>query len=255
MEKTSTIYRYISLNHRKDFFKKREVRQALSLLIPRRELLKYKVKGTAELSFGLLSKAFTGQYHETPIDHYDLAQANRLLDLAGFPRNEQGVRFKLDWKSTNNRSILEIVEIIKHYFAQAGIVVHITTLEWGTFMKSIKSGNYDIHTGQWIGFTGPDMLRHLFHSESLPPKGANRGHYINSRLDHLLDLAANEVDAERRNHYYRDAQKVVARDYPYINLWHPKVNWPIRSCVSIGPLYSNGSFLALLTLRKSCHKI
>ena len=185
LEKSSTIYRYIAFNHKKNFFEKKEVRRALSLLIPREDILKYKLKGTAELSFGILSKAFTGQYYQAEIDRYNVQEANRLLDLAGFHKNKKGIRFHLDWKSTSNRSILEIVEIVKQYFLKAGIVVNITTQEWGTFMKSIKSGNFDIYTSQWVGFTGPEIFRYVFHSASIPPKGANRGHYMNQQLDHL----------------------------------------------------------------------
>ena len=252
IQKQSTIYRYIAFNHKKDIFKHREVRRALSLLIPRKDLLRYKLKGTADLSFGLFSRAFKGQYYESQIDQYNPGEAEKLLDLAGFPRNKDNIRFSLNWKSTNDRSILEIVEVIKHYFSKAGINIRIITQEWGTFMKSIKSGNYDIYTSQWIGFTGPDMLRYLFHSESFPPKGANRGFYVNKQVDHLLDLATNEIKFKKRNKYYIETQKIIASDYPYINLWHPKINWIARSCIYIDSLYSNASFFPLLNIKKSC---
>ena len=40
---------------------------------------------------------------------------------------------------------------------------------------------------KWIGSNeDPDILRYMYSSASFPPKGANRGHYVNAKVDALL---------------------------------------------------------------------
>jgi ABC-type transport system substrate-binding protein len=52
------------------------------------------------------------------------------------------------------------------------------------------------------------------------PKGANRGHYSNARLDALLDDASANSDNDRRRADYVEAQQILARDLPAVNLWN-----------------------------------
>jgi peptide/nickel transport system substrate-binding protein len=74
---------------------------------------------------------------------------------------------------------------------------------------------------RWIGGNEqPDIFSYAFSTGSFSPKGANRGHYSNSRLDALLDDAAASADAVRRRAEYVEAQQILARDLPAINLWY-----------------------------------
>jgi peptide/nickel transport system substrate-binding protein len=67
----------------------------------------------------------------------------------------------------------------------------------------------------------------MYSSASLPPRGANRGHYINPRVDQLLAQAAAEagptaeVQARRRAEYI-EVQKILAAELPSIPLWYPE---------------------------------
>ena len=63
-------------------------------------------------------------------------------------------------------------------------------------------------------------------SQSFPPKGANRGHYVNPRIDALLAKAATEVGPPRevegrRRAEYVEVQKILADEVPSIPLWYP----------------------------------
>src|SRR5574341_1305594 len=46
----------------------------------------------------------------------------------------------------------------------------------------------------------PDIFDYCFHSQRIPPKGANRGRYRNPALDRLLDQARAEMDRDKRRH-------------------------------------------------------
>jgi peptide/nickel transport system substrate-binding protein len=80
---------------------------------------------------------------------------------------------------------------------------------------------------KWIGSNeDPDLFRYMYSSGSFPPKGANRGHYVNPRVDALLAQAATEtgpaaeVQARRRADLV-EVQKILADELPSIPLWYP----------------------------------
>jgi peptide/nickel transport system substrate-binding protein len=66
----------------------------------------------------------------------------------------------------------------------------------------------------------------MYSSDSFPPRGANRGHYVNPRIDALLAKAAietgpgEEVQARRRSEYI-EVQKILSKEMPSVPLWYP----------------------------------
>jgi peptide/nickel transport system substrate-binding protein len=253
-------FQFMGINHKREIFKDIRVRKAFSLLIPREEILKYKLKNTAALSIGMFSRAFVNMYENTPVEKYDVLAARKLLADAGYKKNANGVLEKngkaleIDWKVSNNKASIEVVEVLEHFFEKEGMIINISIQEWGTYMSSFKAGKFDIVVGQWVGFTGPDMLNFVFHSTNTPPKGGNRVGYNNPEVDRALDLATVETNAEKRTALYKEALKLVNNDYGTINLWHPNVIWIGRSCLSDITLEPTGSFYPLKTLEKNCGK-
>lgn len=255
---SGTNYNYIGMNHKKEVFKSKEFRRALSLLIPRAKIIKHKFKENATVSTGLFSKPFKELYTNKFEDAFNPELAESLMLKAGYKKSNgkwktpQGEPVKLLWKCTNNKFILELVEIIKRSYEDFGIEINLVVQEWGTFLRGLKRGEYDLFVGKWVGFTGPDMLKFAFHSENLPPKGANRIHYVNSELDALLDRAEGIKDRSERNAVYRKAIDVVNSDYAYINLWHPSVIWVMNKCLKVEGMYPNGNMLALRNIEDVC---
>lgn len=259
-EMPSGNFQFMGVNHKRDLFKDIKVRRALSLLIPREEILKYKLKNTAVLSNGMFSPAFGEMYDNVPIEKQDALEARKLLKQAGWILNKNGLlekngkKFEIDWKVSNNKASIEVVEVLKNYFEKEGMIVNVSIQEWGTYMSAFKSGKFDIVIGQWVGFTGPDMLKFVFHSSNTPPKGGNRVGYFNQEVDSKLDLATIETNPIKRTALYKNALKVINEDYANINLWHPNIIWIGRSCLSEISLESTGSFYPLKKLEKNCGK-
>jgi peptide/nickel transport system substrate-binding protein len=81
---------------------------------------------------------------------------------------------------------------------------------------------------KWVGSNeDPDIFRYMYSSASFPPKGANRGHYVNPQIDALLAAAAaetgapDEVQARRRREYV-EVEKILAEELPSVPLWFPE---------------------------------
>jgi peptide/nickel transport system substrate-binding protein len=258
-ERASTNYIYMGINHKRDYLKNKNIRKALSLLIPRSEIVNDKLKKTVVLAKGMFSKAFKDMYDEGgEVDLYNPKLAQEILRKSGYKLNGDGFFAKagkvleLDWKASTNKAALEIVETIKSYFERAGVKVKLVTQEWGTFMRSVKNAQFDVFINSWIGFTGPDMLRYVFHTESFPPKGANRGYYSNKKFDEVVDLATSETNKVKRDRLYKKAMKLAFSDYAYISLWHPNIIWIGKKCIEGIGLFPNGSFYPLLEMKNNC---
>ena len=250
-------YQFMGLNHKREIFQDLRIRKAISLLIPRLDILKYKLKNTAILSIGMFSPAFADLYEPRPIEAYDVNAARKLLAEAGYVKNKNGLLekngkvFEIDWKVSNNKSSIEIVQVIQNFLEKEGFKINMSIQEWGTYMSSFKAGKFDIVVGQWVGFTGPDMLNFVFHSKNTPPKGGNRTSYNNPEFDRLAELASGELNEQKRNDYYKQALKVVNDDYAYINLWHPNIIWIADKCITNINLEPTGGFYPLLKIARN----
>ena len=117
-------------------------------------------------------------------------------------------------------------------------------------MNSFKTGRFDIVVSQWIGFSGPDMLKFVFYSKNIPPAGGNRIRYNNPDFDKLIDAASVERNPQKRISLYKMAHKLVMSDRVYVNLWHPHIVWIANQCLDNIKLDPIGGFDTLLDVVK-----
>lgn len=214
---------YLGFHLRDPILKDLKVRQAIAHAIDQEALIAHLLRGQAIPATGLL---FPGHWaYEPDVRRYPFnpERSRRLLDEAGYPPKD-GVRFTLTFKATTNELNRAIAEAIQYQLARVGIGVEIRSYEWGTFYADIKSGNFQIYVLTWVGLTDPDYYHYIFHSESLPPQGANRGHYRSPEVDRLLTLGRELQDPGERKAVYRRVQKILAEELPYVSLWH-ELRW------------------------------
>ena len=93
--------------------------------------------------------------------------------------------------------------------------------EFATFYSDVTRGAFQIYSLRWVGGNEqPDIFNYAFSTARFSPKGANRGHYSNARLDALLDDGMTNSDIAKRRADYVEAQQILARDLPAFNLWY-----------------------------------
>jgi peptide/nickel transport system substrate-binding protein len=113
-----------------------------------------------------------------------------------------------------------LAAVLQQELAQVGIALDLESAEFATFYSDVTRGAFQMYSLRWVGIRGPDIYSYAFSSAELPPNGANRGHYVNARLDSLLDEAAASSDTGRRRADYAQVQQILARDLPAFNLWY-----------------------------------
>jgi peptide/nickel transport system substrate-binding protein len=219
-ETGGTEIQYLGFNLRDPLLKDARVRQAIACAIDRGLIIKTLLLGHARPASSLLPEGHWAWTGDVARYDFDLARARLLLDEAGLKPGADGVRFHLTMKTSNDEGTRLLAAVLQQQLAGVGIAMEIRSYEFATFYSDVTRGAFQIYSMRWVGIQQPDIFSFAFATTSFSPQGVNRSHYSNARLDALLDDAATSQDRSRRRAEYVEAQQVLARDLPAINLWY-----------------------------------
>jgi peptide/nickel transport system substrate-binding protein len=240
---------YLGLNLEDPILAHREVRQALAYATDREALIRYLLHGQAQVAAGVLPPSHWA--YEAGVTQYklDAARAAQLLDSAGYPRQQDGVRLHLTLKTSTDEQYRLIGAALQDQWRRVGIDLELRPLEQATLLSDALKGNFQINLLRWIGATSdPDFFEFAFSSKRFPPDGANRGHYRNPRIDALTDQIRTEMDRDKRKALCSEAQKILAVDLPYLPMWFTDVVSVHRRTLGDLPLSPTADFDFLATL-------
>jgi peptide/nickel transport system substrate-binding protein len=218
---TGTQIHYLAFNVRDPLLSDLRVRQAIACAINRNLIIQTLMLGHAKPAVSLLPTthwAWTGDVED---NGYNPSRAEQLLDQAGRPRAPDGIRLHLVMKTSNDEGARLLAAVLQQQLATVGIALDIRSYEYATFYSDITRGAFQIYSLRWIGGNEqPDIFGYAFSTARFSPKGGNRAHYSNPKLDALLDAAAEIPDPPARRNDYVQAQQILARDLPALNLWY-----------------------------------
>ncbi len=238
---------YMLLNLRDPLLKNKNVRAAINYAIDRSEIIKYKLEGyaTPASAFVIPSTPYYDAALQLPST--DVQKGMELLKNLPKP-------LELELKTSNQKMAIENGRILAHQIEKLGISVRMKSFEWGTYYEDVSKGNFQLATMRFVGIWDPDQYRLAFHSEQVPPKGANRAFYINPQLDKLLEQGQQLENLDQRVQLYKQIQKIVIEDMPVLPLWYDQyvavVNKRIQNFVP-SPL---GGFQFVFNIEKEIEK-
>lgn len=250
----SSITIYANFNVDDPVLKDKRVRQAVACAMDRQAIIQALWRGQARPAETLLPMGHWAAAGDDVLPQYphDVERAKALLEAAGFPAGKDGIRLRITLKTSTDETTRLLAAILQQQFRAAGIDLQIRSAEFGTFYADITKGAFQMYVLRWIGSNeDPYIFRYTADSASFPPKGGNRGHYSNPRVDALLAQATAETDQVKRRAEYVEVQKILAEDLPTIPLWYPN-NEVIhtRRLVGVVPRASgNFDFLREASLR------
>ena len=242
-ERPGTNVNYLGFNMDDAILGRREVRQALAFATDREQLIRYLLHGQARIATGILPPNHWA--YEPNVAQYslDAARAETLLDAAGFPRGENGVRMHLLLKTSTEEQARTIGAALQEQWRRVGVELEVRPLEIATLLSDSIKGNFQINLLRWVGANNdPDVFEFVFSSKRMPPDGANRGHYRNARMDALTDQIRVEMDREKRKALCSEAQKILAEDLPYLPMWFGDAVSVHRKELGDLPLSPSGDF-------------
>jgi peptide/nickel transport system substrate-binding protein/oligopeptide transport system substrate-binding protein len=145
---------------------------------------------------------------------YDPAKARELLAAAGYP-NGLGFPVVQLWSNQQAESTKAELAAYQRYLADIGVQVEIHFApDWRAFRARLEQGILPMFRLIWLADI-PDsdnMLFPLLHSGS----PTNRTFYRNRRVDQLLEQARQELDEAQRTASYREVERIVLYDAPWI---------------------------------------
>jgi len=241
----STTFSYIGMNLQDRILKDIRVRQALALAINRSRLKQALLSDLPVLAETILTPKHWAATALT-LTPFDPKQAEKLLDEAGFPRNTQGVRFHLTYRTSTNATRLRLASAIADMWQKIGVDVSVESMEWGGFYARIKRGDFQVFSLSWVSIADPDIYRWVLHSSMWSPKGANRGRYANKDVDTWLDEAQASQNIAERKMLYAKIQTKMKQDVVYIPLWYEPVIAVFNEKIQDFKVTSDGGYMGLL---------
>ena len=210
-------FTYIGLNLRDPALAQLSVRQAIAHAIDPDAIIRYVLGGAARPAQALLPPHHWAGVPDLPPYVPDAERARHLLAMSGYGPDHP---LEIEYKTSSDPFRVRLATIIQAQLEAVGIRTRVHSLDWGTFYGDIKAGRFQLYSLTWVGVKTPDQFRAIFHSTSVPPAGANRGHYQNTRVDALIEQAEQQPDLEGQARVYRALQRVLLEDLPYIPLWY-----------------------------------
>lgn len=214
-----TTFSYLGVNFADPLLADRRVREAIALAIDREAVVKYLFRKRARPAVSLLPPDHWSSAPELNPYPFNPERSRALLDAV---RAECGIvgPIRLSYKTSSNPFRLRLATILKSQLDAVGIVLDIQSYDWGTFFADVKSGRFEVYSLSWVGLKLPEIYRYVFHSESLPPSGANRGRYKNPEVDRLIDSAEQRSTLAGQVPLWQAVQRLVHHDLAYIPLWY-----------------------------------
>jgi peptide/nickel transport system substrate-binding protein len=235
-------YQYIGLNLENPNLTQ-PVRQAIAYAINREELVQYLWSGLVRPADSILPPEHWAHAPDLYTYHHDPQKALDLLDQAGLVPGPDGIRLRIEMKTSTDQTGRELAAVLQDQLSEVGIALDIRSFEFATFYADIVKGNFDMFSLRWAaGNDDPDIFEYCFDSSKFPPNGANRGRYSNPEVDRLIAQGRSAAGMEARRAPYLEVQHILNEELPYIHLWYTDNVAVHNRRVSNLNLFPNGNY-------------
>lgn len=218
---------YLGFRTTRDMVSDRRVREAMSMAINRAEIVKGVMLGHGEPSFTYVHPdALDYDPKTADIITEDVANANRLLDEAGWKMGSDGIREKDGVKlapkiyipSATNAA--KPAEPIQGYLRKVGIDLRIYAWDNTIFYAKLREQDYDLWVAGQSYSSAGDLMELCFDSHNIP--GPNYANWNDPETDAWLHAGRVALRDDERTRNYALVQEKVTAEY----LFMPVLNIP-----------------------------
>lgn len=242
-----TNFTYMGFNLKDPLLSDIQIRKAIAHAVNKEAIIEYLLGGETRPANTLLTPDHWAGLKTATSYPYNPALSRDLLQSAGYSLAKP---LELEYKTSSDPFRIRIATIIQQQLAEVGIKVKIRSFDWATFYGDIKNGRFQLYSLSWVGIKNPDIFRYVLHSQSIPPGGANRGHYNNVEVDRVLDEIDLQQEQEGRIKLYRNLQQLILQDLPFVPLWYEEHFMAANKTIQGYHLVKDGNYDGLLTISK-----
>lgn len=204
-------------NYRNPLFRLPEIRKALAMSIDNKALAEA-VPGGVRPMYGPIPPGSAWYSHvSTP---YDPDEANRILDRAGFPRDENGIRFtvEIDYEPSAQFTLSLLKYLQSQFIRTIGVYFRIRTAETPeSWAERVTSGAFDVTMDELYGWHDPAIgIERIYATNASPILWSNMSRYSDPEVDALFRAASAEK-GDRRKALYAALQERLAHEH--VALW------------------------------------
>jgi len=217
IKRKGSNFTYLGFNMKDSVVGRLGVRKAIAHALNREDIIRYVLGGAARPASALLPPEHWAGNPTLTFYPHDPEKARFFLKEEGF--DDQRLP-EITYKTSTDPFRIRLATVIQHQLKEVGFQVDVRSYDWGTFYGDIKVGRFQMFSLTWVGITTPDIFHMIFHSESVPPHGANRGRFQNALADQLMVQAQKADDRETQMDLYQQLQELLLEQLPYIPLWY-----------------------------------
>ena len=239
---------FLRFNVTHPHLKKLKLRQALAFSLDTQSIIDNVLKGGQKQAYGMVPPM--GEYQPPHAIEFNPEKAKDLLKEAGYDPSNGGETLELTILTTDKDISKTIAETYQDMWKKnLGIEVSIKQSEWKTYLDRVKSLDYDISTGGWIGdYPDPTTFLDMWKKGD----GNNRTGWFNDEYEAILKEAEQTKDPTERIRKLEKAEALFLSDMPIAPIyWYTQCYLLHESVQGWSPLLLNNHPYKFLDLTES----
>lgn len=206
---------YYGLQFQSDVFSNINVRKAFNYAIDRDSLVEFVLEGEGIPAHnGFVPPMNAYPYESVKGFDYNPKLAKQLMAKAGYSNGNGFPELTLYLNKSGGVNV-KIAEFVTGMLKQnLGVSIKMETMPMSELYPKVEKGELDFWRFGWIAdYPDPATFLHLFHNSS--PEGEAPNNYFgysSEAFNKAYETALKEIDIEKRNKYYAEADQIIIDD-------------------------------------------
>ena len=210
---------WLEINTESFPFNNKKLRQAFAYAIDRRKLTSYLLQSNESPATGVLPPGIATQsipFFKDGDKETALRLFNEALSEMGITRKDLPIITLCHSQMFDISSVMQ--EIQEQLNSTFSIHIQLEQQDFKTLLAKLQKGNYQIAALGWKSWIrDPIYILQTFRDKSDALNGTK---WENPRYQQLLAAAEREIDPEKRQHYFNQAEQILIEEMPVIPLYY-----------------------------------
>ncbi|MGH3098891.1 MAG: ABC transporter substrate-binding protein [Streptosporangiales bacterium] len=210
---------FIAFNNSKPPFDDPQVRRALNYAVNKKAIADKVLFGAVEVMDSPLASSVNG-YCSAGTYEYNPKKAKSMLADAG--KKKMSIVFGTP--SGRYLQDKQAAQAIAADLSEVGVNAKVRTMDWPSYLAATSAPKdrqkFDMHLLGWApgALDAPTQFQ-MFQRAEWPPHGLASAFYSNKKVESLIAKGNRELNEDKRNKLYCQAQKIIWHGAPWLFLW------------------------------------